>query len=477
MRVLSVVSELYPFIKTGGLADVAGALPPALARHGVDMRSLLPAYPAVVERTGDGEARHRWDEFYGGPAQIRRVEAEGRRLYLLNAPHLFQRDGGPYADPSGAPYADNWRRFAALSRAGADIAGGLLPDFRPDVVHAHDWQTALACAFVQYDGTPARTVVTVHNLAFQGQFDASVFGGLGLPAHAFSIHGVEYYGGVGFLKAGLRLANAITTVSPTYADEIRTPEGGMGLDGLLSARVDDLHGIVNGIDTVAWNPATDPLLPARYDADDLEARRANRLALEARFGLDSGEGPIFAVVSRLAWQKGIDLLIETADFLVGLGGRLAVLGAGDAGLEAALRDAAARHPGRVALVAAYSEPLAHLAQAGADAILIPSRFEPCGLTQLYALRYGTAPVVARVGGLADTIIDANHAARLAGVATGFQFHPVDAIHLRKAIRRAVGCFNDKPVWRRLQREGMRADVSWDHSAAAYAALYRGLIGR
>jgi starch synthase len=471
MRVLSVASELYPFVKTGGLADVAGALPLALKRHGIETRSLLPAYPALLAHMAEGGVVHDWAEFYGGPARIRRVEAGGHSLYLLDAPHLFDRPGGPYDGD------DLWRRFAALSRAGADIAGGLLPDFRPDIVHAHDWQSALICAFIHFGGTATPSVVTVHNLAFQGQFDAGIFGSLGLPPHAFSIHGVEYYGGVGFLKAGLRLATAITTVSPTYADEIRTPEGGMGLHGLLSDRVDDLLGIVNGIDIEAWDPAHDPLVPAGYGAGDMEPRRENRAALEARFGLETGDGPIFAVVSRLTWQKGIDLLVETTDFLVGLGGRLVVLGTGDPWLEAALRDAAARHPGQVALVAEYSEPLAHLVQAGADAILIPSRFEPCGLTQLYALRYGTVPVVARVGGLADTIIDANHAARVAGVATGFQFHPVDVAHLRKAIRRAVGTFADAAGWRSLQREGMRADVSWHRSAAEYAELFRQIVAR
>jgi starch synthase len=477
MRVLSVVSELYPFVKTGGLADVAGALPPALTGHGVDMRSLLPAYPAVLARAGWGEVVHHWPDYYGGEARIRRVEAEGHRLFLLDAPHLYDRPGGPYGDPSGVDFPDNWRRFAALSRAGADIARGLLFDFRPDIVHAHDWQTALAAAFVHYDGTPGASVVTIHNLAFQGQFDAAVFPELGLPADAFSIHGVEYYGGVGFLKAGLRLASAITTVSPTYAEEIRTPDGGMGLDGLLADRVDDLSGIVNGIDTAAWDPATDPHLPARFTADDPPARLANRRALEERFGLHADDAPLFSVVSRLTWQKGIDLLAETADHLTALGGKLAVLGTGDPGLEHAFREAAARHPGRIGAIIGYDEALAHLVQGGADAILIPSRFEPCGLTQLYGLRYGSVPVVARVGGLADTVIDANHAALVAGVATGIQFTPVDVSHLRKAIRRAVHLYQTPGIWTRLRREGMKADVSWDHSAAAYAALYRDLLDR
>jgi starch synthase len=477
MRVLAVVSELYPLVKTGGLADVAGALPPALAAHGVDMRSLLPAYPAVRQVTGEGETLHAWGEFYGGPARILRAEAHGHRLFLLEASHLYDRPGGPYSDPAGHDHPDNWRRFAALARAGADIARGLVPDFAPALVHAHDWQTALTPAFMHYDGTAIPSVVTIHNLAFQGQFDAGIFPSLGLPPAAFSIHGVEYYGGVGFLKAGIKLATAITTVSPTYAEEIRTPEGGMGLDGLLADRVASLHGIVNGIDTDAWDPATDPHLATRFSLHDPAPRLANRRAVAARFGLADSADPILAVVSRLTWQKGIDLVIEAAEHITGLGARLVVLGTGDPLYEHRLREAAARHPGRIGLVVGYDEGLAHLVQGGADAILVPSRFEPCGLTQLYGLRYGAVPIVARVGGLADTIIDANTAALRAGVATGIQFHPVDLSHLRKAIRRAVTLFHLPGCWTSLRREGMKADVSWNQSAADYAALYRQLAGQ
>lgn len=475
MRVLSVVSELHPLIKTGGLADVAGGLPPALARQGIEVHSLLPAYPPVVARIGAGEAVHRWPEFYGGPAALRRLAAEGHQLFLLDAPHLFDRPGRPYSDEAGRDFPDNWRRFAALSRAGADIARGLVADFRPDLVHAHDWQAALTPAFIHYDNTPVPTVLTIHNLAFQGQFDAAIFPSLGLPEAAFSIHGVEYYGGVGFLKAGLKLATAITTVSPTYADEIRTPEGGMGLEGLLSDRVDVLHGIVNGIDTEAWNPATDPYLAARFSVDDLAPRAVNRRAVEERFGLVPDAGPIFTVLSRLTWQKGMDVLVATVDHLVSLGGRLAVLGSGDPLFEHELRLAAAAHPGRVGTIIGYDEEIAHLLQGGADAILIPSRFEPCGLTQLYGLRYGTVPVVARTGGLADTVIDANVAAMTAGVATGLMFAPVDVSHLRKVIRRAVNLYHQPGCWTSIRRQGMKADVSWDRSAAEYAALFRELV--
>jgi starch synthase len=475
MQILSVVSELHPLIKTGGLADVAGALPPALGRQGIDMRSLMPAYPQVAVRTGPGAVVHAYDDLLGVTASVRAVEHAGLKLYLLDAPALFDRAGGPYQDPSGKDHGDNWRRFAALGRVGADIARGAIRDFRPDVVHGHDWQAGLAPAYLRYDGTPVPSVMTIHNLAFQGHFAADVFGALGLPSQAFAVDGVEYYGGVGYLKAGLQAASAITTVSPTYADEIRTPAFGMGLDGLLSARVEVLHGIVNGIDVAEWDPETDEHLASHFSVERLDDRMPNRRALEARFDLDQDDDPVFAVVSRLTWQKGIDLLAAATEHLVSLGAKLAVLGTGEAGLESTFRSATSLHPGRVAAVIGYDESLAHLVQGGADAILIPSRFEPCGLTQLYGLRYGTIPVVARTGGLADTVIDANDAALTAGVATGIQFAPIDVSTLRKAIRRAVNLYRTPGAWTALRRQGMKADVSWDRSAAAYAALYRGLV--
>ncbi|HET8701903.1 MAG TPA: glycogen synthase GlgA, partial [Nitrococcus sp.] len=409
----------------------------------------------------------------GTQARILETTVEGLPLYVLEAPELYDRPGGPYSDASGVDHADNWRRFGALAKAGADIAGGLLSDFVPDLVQAHDWQAAMAAAYMRYAGISRPSIVTIHNLAFQGHFPASVFGGLELPPEAFAVDGVEYYGGVGFLKAGLQNAWAITTVSPTYAQEIRTPVFGMGLDGLLAGRSATLYGIVNGINTSVWDPETDPHLVATFSAKRLKGRIANRQSIEAKFGLDADRDPIFCVVSRLTWQKGMDLLVEVGDDLVAAGAKLAVLGAGDAGLEGAFLSLAARHRGRVGVVIGYDEALAHRMQGGADAIVIPSRFEPCGLTQLCGQHYGSVPVVARIGGLADTVIDANTAALNAGVATGVQFSPVDADGLRGAIRRAVALFRSRD-WAVMQRRGMRADVSWNRSAASYAELYRTL---
>jgi starch synthase len=474
MKVLSVASEIYPLVKTGGLADVAGALPPALGKLGIEVRSLVPGYPSVIARITDGEVLHGFPALLGASARLIGARIAGLDLIVLDAPELFERGGGPYADGSGHDHPDNWRRFAALSRAGAAIAGGLLPGFVPDLVHAHDWQAALTPAYMRYAGIAVPSIVTVHNLAFQGQFPAGIFGALELPAEAYSLDGVEYYGGVGFLKAGLQCATAITTVSPTYAAEIRTPSFGMGLDGLIQHRASVVYGIVNGIDTDVWDPATDGLLAANYSARSLKGRQANRGAVEAAFSLDDDASPIFVMVSRLTWQKGADLLLAVVDALVAAGGKLAVLGTGDAALESGFRAASARHDGRVGASITYDERLAHLVQGGGDAILIPSRFEPCGLTQLYGLRYGCLPVVARTGGLADTVIDANTAALNAGVATGIQFPPSTVEGLRDGLRHALALFANQKQWTAMQRQGMKSDVSWDRSAALYAELFASL---
>jgi starch synthase len=454
MKILSVASEVFPLIKTGGLADVVGALPPALAAHGVQATTFVPGYPGLPGKLRKKKQVHAYRELFGAEASILHGEAAGLDLFVLHAPALFDRRGGPYGDAAGADFPDNWRRFAAFSRAAADIAEGGVEGYSPDIVHAHDWQAAMTLAYLRYDGATKPTVMTVHNLAFQGQFPASIFPELGLPSSA---------------------AGAITTVSPTYAQEIRMPEFGMGLDGLMNARADHLHGIVNGIDTDHWNPETDPHLVKTYSARTLKARKANKAALEERFGLDPEAGPLFCVVSRLTWQKGMDLLVGAVDGPVAAGGRLAVLGSGDAALEGALLAAASRHRGRVGMVVGYDEPLSHLMQGGADAILIPSRFEPCGLTQMYGLRYGCLPVVARTGGLADTIIDANEAALSAGVATGFQYQPTARGGLPDAISRAMTAYSQPELWSTMQKQAMKSDVSWTRSAARYVELYRSLM--
>ena len=478
MKVLSVSSEVFPLIKTGGLADVVGALPVALDPHGVETKTLVPGYPAVMSAIRDAEERLVFDDLLGEKASVLEVKHEGASILVLDAPAYFNRRGGPYLDPTGKDFPDNWRRFAALSLAGAEIAAGLLPGWRPDLVHAHDWQSALVPVYMRYYPTPELpSVLTIHNIAFQGQFGPDIFPGLRLPQHAFSVDGVEYYGDVGFLKGGLQTAHAITTVSPSYAEEILTPEFGMGLEGVIASRIDSLHGIVNGIDTEVWNPQTDAMIHDNFSHGSPKGREGNRRAIIEHFNLDDDDGPIFCVVSRLTWQKGMDLLAENLNEIVALGGKLIVLGAGEAALEGALLAAAAHNPGRIGVSVGYNEPMSHLMQAGCDAIIIPSRFEPCGLTQLYGLRYGCVPIVARTGGLNDTVVNANHAALTAKVATGFQFSPVTSEGLMHVIRRAIHLFEDRKLWTQMQKQGMKSDVSWGKSAERYAALYSSLVSK
>jgi starch synthase len=474
MKVLSAASELYPLVKTGGLADVTGALPGALLSQGVEMRSIIPGYQAVMAALENPSVLLRYDDLFGGEARLLGGKAKGMDVIAIDAPHLYARPGNPYLGPDGKDWNDNAQRFAALSMAAADVAGGAIDGYRPDVLHAHDWQAALAPVYVRYRGGP-KTVMTVHNIAFQGQFPASFFASLKLPPQAFSIDGVEYYGNVCFLKGGLACADVITTVSPSYAQEICTPEYGMGLDGLLRARRGVVTGIVNGIDTDVWNPAADPSITATYTAKTLDRRVTNKRALETRFRLDKDDGILHGVVSRLTWQKGMDIFAACLDTLVANGARLALIGTGEAEIEREIVSAAERHTGRIGAVMGYDEALSHLMQAGSDTILVPSRFEPCGLTQLYGLRYGCVPVVARTGGLADTVIDANDAALNANVATGFQFSPVDAPSLEHALGRAQRCFANRTLWSSMQKRGMDSDVSWDRSASAYAKLYSNLI--
>jgi len=477
LRVLSVASEVFPFIKTGGLADVVGALPAALAREGISVRTLVPGYPGIIDALHDAETLHTFARLHGGPARLLASSARGLDLLVLDAPHLYARPGNPYSGPDGAEWPDNAFRFAALGACAAAIGRGTVASYLPHVVHAHDWQAGLAVALLHYGGKPRpRTVMTVHNLAFQGVFPAHLLGALGLPAHAFGIDGVEYHGMLSYLKAGLALADRLTTVSPSYAAEIRTPEGGMGFDGLLRTRADVLSGILNGIDEAVWNPGTDVHLAARFDARRRSRRAPNKAALQARMGLAVDPSvPVFGVISRLTWQKGMDLVDAALPDLLAGGAQLAVLGSGDGWLEQRLAAAARDHPGRVATVIGYDEALAHLMQGGIDALLVPSRFEPCGLTQLCALRYGAIPVVARVGGLTDTVIDANEMALAAGVGTGVQFAPGTREGLALAISRTLRLWHSPTAWKRLQACAMATDVGWTRPARQYAAIFREVV--
>lgn len=475
MNVLSIVSEVFPLIKTGGLADVAGALPKALRPLGVGVLTLMPGYPQVLERLPDRVEVGCLEDLLGHRAVVSRAVIEGLDLLVLEIPELYHRTGGPYVDGAGYDHPDNWLRFAALSLAGARIALGHLPVGTADIVHVHDWQTALVPVYLRYRFQSSLPVVcTVHNLAFQGQFSVDIASRLELPIAAFGMDCLEYYGGIGYLKGGLVCSDIVTTVSPTYAREILSTELGMGLDGVLQTRRAALYGIVNGIDADIWNPAADPLIPRPYDVRSLARRQENRAAVLQHFGLPDADGPLFAALTRLTWQKGADMFAEVAEEIVQHGGQLVVCGQGDATIEAALRGCALRYPDRVSAHIGYSEELAHLIVSGCDVLVQPSRFEPCGLTQLYAMRYGAIPLVGRTGGLSETIIDANEAAMARAVATGFQFHPVDPHSFREAVRRACEAFEDREAWNSLQRQAMKADFSWERSAAQYAQLFEAL---
>lgn len=473
MNLLFVASECAPFVKTGGLADVIGAVPKALAASGTSVRILIPAYPALGSVLAKGHQVAEFDDLFGGPAKIVAAQAEGLEMLLLDAPHLFDREGSIYLGPDGLDWADNDLRFAALSYAGAQIGLGALGDWAPDVINAHDWQAGLVPAYLQqHDGPTPSVVSTIHNIAFQGVFDATRLSALRLHADQFTPQGVEYYSKISFLKAAIALSDKVTTVSPSYAAELMTPEFGMGLDGLLRERQGDLIGILNGIDLDVWNPETDTSIVATYSARSLKGKAKNRAELKARFGLSENDGPVFCVVSRMTTQKGLDLLLACLPLLIAQGGQLALLGSGDPDLERAFIAASAQHAGSVGVIIGYDEDLSHLMQAGSDAILIPSRFEPCGLTQLYGLRYGTLPVVARTGGLADTVIDANEAALLADCATGVQFAPINATMFGHAISRACALYRDPKVWSAMVRRAMRHPVGWDLSAKAYLDVYQ-----
>lgn len=466
-KVLFVVSECAPLVKTGGLADVAGALPAALAAYGDEVRILLPGYPKVMAGLGRTKVAAAADDLYGGPAKVLAASVAGLDLLVLDASHLFARDGGLYSDAEGRDWPDNPERFAALSRMAAVIATDGAGGWRPDIVHGHDWQGGLTPEFLHAAGSDVPFVFTIHNIAFHGNAPADRLETLGLDPGRFHAGHYEFWGQISALKAALTGAARITTVSRTYAEELLTPDFGMGMDGVLRSRQADLTGIVNGIDLEAWNPATDPAITPYARAT---GKAANKKALRKAFGLGPASGPLCVLVSRLTEQKGIDLLLEALPELLARDGQLALLGSGDPRLEVALLEAADAHP-NVAVRIGYDEALSHAMIAGGDAILVPSRFEPCGLTQLYGLRYGTIPLVALTGGLADTVINASPAALDMGAATGIQVFPVTGQALANGVVRLCALHAQPKVWSRMQRNAMKQPVGWETSAAAYHDIY------
>lgn len=478
LSILFATSEMAPWVKTGGLGDVAAALPAALHKAGHDIRVLLPAYPALKKAFPGATLAAELPAFAPGLPTSRLLAAQAGKLelLLLDCPALYDRPGNPYLDATGHDWPDNARRFGLLSRVAARLGQPDSPlGWQPDIVHANDWQTALAPAYLHYQGGAA-SVVTVHNIAFQGCFGRDMLAALGLPEHAWRFDGVEYHDQLSFLKAGLQLASQISTVSPTYAREIQDEHFGYGLAPLLRHRSSELRGILNGVDTELWNPATDPALATGYAANRLAAKRANKSALQTEMGLEvTADRPLFGVISRLTDQKGLDLLLTIAEGLPELPAQLVVLGSGDKTMEAGFVALAKRFPGQIAVRIGFDEGLAHRIEAGADCFVMPSRFEPCGLNQMYSLRYGTPPIVRATGGLADTVIDVCEDTLADKTANGFVLDGDTPHALWVAMDRAGRTWQDKKLWQRIQQNGMRRDFSWTHAAHEYVALYRDAI--
>ncbi|HYN58046.1 MAG TPA: glycogen synthase GlgA [Rubrivivax sp.] len=479
MKVLQVGAEIFPLLKTGGLADVLGALPQALCAQGADLRLLLPGLPGIRDAVLHAKRVCQLGSVFGA-AKVSLLRAQMPYthvpVYVIDAPFLYQRDGGPYQDGTGAEWADNLQRFGLLGWAAAQLAQGELdPEWAPDVVHAHDWHAAMSCAYLQaHPAGETASVFTIHNLTFQGLFRHDDCALLGLSSRYMSPTALEFHGQLSFMKAGLKFADRVTTVSPSYAREIATPEFGAGLEGVIRGRGADMSGILNGIDTQVWDPATDTALPQRYSAAKLQGKAACKAALQRHFALAiEPDAPLLGVVSRLTSQKGMDLVLAVLPEIVRMGGQLVVQGTGEAALESAMRAAAVAHPGRVGVLLGYDEIGAHRLVAGADMILVPSRFEPCGLTQMYGLRYGTVPIVRRVGGLADTVRDTGGAEPAAGD-NGFVFDSAHPQALEGAISRAVALFRQPQAWAGLMRRGMAEDLSWEGPARHYMALYEGV---
>ena len=481
MRVLHAAAEVFPLVKTGGLADVVAALPAALRDAGADARLLLPGLPAVMTAMQSPRVVAELGPCFGvAGVRLWRAQLATPELpvYVIDAPMLYRRGGGPYADAGGQDWPDNLQRWGLLGWMAAQLAGsGLDPDWSPQVVHAHDWHAALVCACLRaHPGSGARSVYTVHNLAYQGLFPLADHALLGLGSAFMTADGLEFHGQLSFMKAGLNLADCVTTVSPGYSREIATPEFGHGLDGVIRQRGQAVLGILNGIDDQVWNPGRDLALAAPFGLGEMGGKAHCKQALQREAGLsEAADTPLLAVVSRLSHQKGLDLVLDALPALLAQGVQLVVQGTGDPGLQHAFEQAAARHLGRVAVFVGYDEARAHRIFAGADALLMPSRFEPCGLAQLYAMRYGTLPVVRRVGGLADTVVDADDSSLAAGRATGIVFDAANAEALATAVGRMVALYRRHAAWAGLQHTAMQQDFSWRGPARRYLALYEELL--
>lgn len=474
-RILFCASEVYPLIKTGGLADVAGSLPRALHKLGHDVHLVLPAYTSVLNAFKRPPSLCVETRIQNYVIAIRQTTLPGSRVpvWLIDCPELFARHGNPYHDQHGEPWPDNALRYAIFCRAISAIAMnrcGL--NWQPDIVHCHDWQTGLVAPLLEPEPQRPATVFTIHNLAYQGVFDRATFEFLQLDEGLWHYERLEYHNHFSFIKGGLVYSDRINTVSPTYAQEIQTPEFGYGLQGVLQHRADRVSGILNGIDTDVWNPGSDKYLVQKYNHQALSGKLHNKVALQEKFGLPSDSSVLLiGLVSRLAQQKGIDLLLNILPDLQKRPVQLALLGSGDKNYEQALRAAADQHPNMLAIQLGYDESLAHMIEAGSDVFVMPSRFEPCGLNQMYSQRYGSLPIVTPVGGLADTVKDANKETLAQLTATGFVMDQVNETALLDKIDHAIALFADQVLWKKIMRASMRLDNSWQHSANEYSRLY------
>lgn len=483
MKVLFVTSEVFPLIKTGGLADVSGSLPSALKNLNVDVRVLIPGYPSVLNQLNDLQhiaSFHHLPIVQDVELLLGTIPDSQVKVMVIKSSILYERGGGPYADANGLEWQDNPVRFGVLSKIASLLSSPQTPinDWRPDIVHCNDWQTGLAPAYMKLvDHSAAKSIISLHNMAFQGCYPAEWVTALGLPESAFTIEGFEYYGQLSFLKAGIFYADALSTVSPSYAKEIQTEAFGFGLQGLLAKRGNEIKGILNGIETDEWNPETDPYLIRNYSNVKIAGKKQVKKTLQKKLGLTiDATAPLLGIVSRLTHQKGLDMLLLIAQDLLDAGCQLALLGSGDSTLESAFRGLAVNNPGKASATIGYNESLSHQIMAGSDMFIMPSRFEPCGLNQLYGLAYGTPPIVNATGGLADSVIDTTPASIKNKTASGFVMDKVSSDALLTCIQRALDIFRaDAKSWRQIQRNGMSQNLSWDKSALEYLTLYQDLI--
>ena len=475
-KVLFVTSEAHPLIKTGGLADVAGSLPKALAELSLDIRVIIPNYQAI---TTAQDAHYRCTVRVDN-RDVNILETQlpetNVPVWLVDCPELYGTPGNPYLDEDGEPWENIAERFAVFCRIAVEVAMGRTElDWKADIVHCNDGQSGLVPALLSLEEECPKTVFTIHNLAYQGLFPPATYNALNLPGQLWNPNALEFHEMLSFIKGGLTYSDRITTVSPTYALEIQTPEFGYGLEGLLSHRQDILSGIINGIDMEVWNPKTDPNLLQNYDASSLDKKQTNKTELQKQLGLPvNAETPIFGVVSRLVQQKSVDLLIEIIPEIIPMPIQLILLGSGDSNLERELNNFSRLYPDKISVTIGYDEKLAHLIEAGADVFLMPSRFEPCGLNQMYSQRYGTIPIVRYTGGLADTVIDALPESLADNTASGIVFNEATAGSLQEAIKRCLILFNDKKTWQKMQKSGMKKDFSWKNSAKQYLDLYESI---